>query len=135
MAHVVDDTLMGTTLVVRGEEWFPSLASHLELFKAFGLKPPKYAHTPVVCKMDIDGNKRKLSKRKDKEADTRYFVEKGYPINSVMEYLLNLINSDFEDWRRRNPSLSMYDFPFKSQKLAQTILCLTSKNSMIAQSK
>lgn len=117
LAHVVDDTLMGTTLVVRGEEWFPSLASHLELFKAFGLKPPKYAHTPVVCKMDSDGNKRKLSKRKDKEADTRYFVEKGYPISSVMEYLLNLINSDFEDWRRRNPTLSMYDFPFKVSKI------------------
>lgn len=117
LAHVVDDTLMGTTLVVRGEEWFPSLASHIELFQAFSLQPPKYAHTPVVCKIDEDGNKRKLSKRKDKEADTRYFIEKGYPISSVMEYLLNLINSDFEDWRKNNPEKSFYEFPFKISKI------------------
>ncbi len=117
LAHVVDDTLMHTTLVVRGEEWYPSLSSHLELFSALNLKPPKYAHTPVVCKIDQDGNKRKLSKRKDKEADARYFIEQGYPVSSVMEYLLNLINSDFEDWRRRNPELSYYDFDFKISKI------------------
>ena len=117
LAHVVDDTLMGTTTVVRGEEWYPSLASHIELFEAFGLRPPKYAHTPVICKLDEDGNKRKLSKRKDPEADARYFVEKGYPISSVMEYLLNLINSDFEDWRRQNPLKDYYEFPFKVSKI------------------
>lgn len=116
LAHVVDDTLMGTTTVVRGEEWYPSLASHIELFDAFGLKPPKYAHTPVVCKIDENG-KRKLSKRKDKEADARYFLEQGYPISSVMEYLLNLINSDFEDWRRQNPEKSYFDFPFSVNKI------------------
>lgn len=117
LAHVVDDTLMGTTLVVRGEEWFPSLASHLELFHAFGLKPPKYAHTPVISKIDENGGKRKVSKRKDAEADARYFVEKGYPVGSVMEYLLNLINSDFEDFRRANPDKSYYEFPFKVSKI------------------
>ena len=117
LAHVVDDTLMGTTLVVRGEEWYPSLACHLELFKALNLAPPKYAHTPVVCKMDAAGNKRKLSKRKDKEADARFFLSEGYPISSVMEYLLNLINSDFEDWRRANPLKSYYEFPFKVSKI------------------
>lgn len=117
LAHVVDDTLMGTTLVVRGEEWYPSLSSHLELFKALNLTPPDYAHTPVVCKIDESGNKRKLSKRKDKEADARYFIEQGYPVSSVMEYLLNLINSDFEDWRRRNPNASYYDFDFKVSKI------------------
>ena len=117
LAHVVDDSLMQTTLVVRGEEWYPSLASHLELFNAFNIKPPKYAHTPVVCKIDEDGNKRKLSKRKDKEADARYFIEQGYPVSSVMEYLLNLINSDFEDWRRQNPTLSYFEFPFKVSKI------------------
>ena len=117
LAHVVDDTLMGTTLVVRGEEWYPSLACHLELFKALNLTPPKYAHTPVVCKMDAAGNKRKLSKRKDKEADARFFLSEGYPISSVMEYLLNLINSDFEDWRRANPLKSYYEFPFKVSKI------------------
>lgn len=117
LAHVVDDTLMGTTTVVRGEEWYPSLSAHVELFAAFGLKPPKYAHTPVVCKLDEDGNKRKLSKRKDPEADARYFVEYGYPVSSVMEYLLNLINSDFEDWRKQNPTASYYEFPFKVSKI------------------
>ena len=117
LAHVADDTLMQTTTVVRGEEWYPSLASHLELFEAFNLPAPKYAHTPVVCKLDESGNKRKLSKRKDAEADARYFVEKGYPVSSVMEYLLNLINSDFEDWRRQNPSASYYEFPFKVTKI------------------
>ncbi len=116
-AHVVDDTLMGTTIVVRGEEWFPSLASHLEVFNAFGFKPPKYAHTPVICKLDENGNKRKLSKRKDPEADVRYFIEQGYPVVSVMEYLLNLLNSDFEQWRERNPMLSYKDFDFKISKI------------------
>lgn len=117
LAHVVDDTLMQTTTVVRGEEWYPSVASHIELFKAFNLTPPKYAHTPVICKLDDGGNKRKLSKRKDPEADARYFVEKGYPISSVMEYLLNLINSDFEDWRKNNPDLSYFEFPFNISKI------------------
>ncbi len=117
LAHVVDDTLMGTTTVVRGEEWFPSLSAHLELFNAFGFKPPKYAHTPVVCKLDENGNKRKLSKRKDPEADARFFVKQGYPVSSVMEYLLNLINSDFEDWRRQNPEKSYFEFPFKISKM------------------
>ncbi len=117
LAHVVDDTLMGTTLVVRGEEWYPSLSLHLEIFEALGLPAPKYAHTPVVCKIDDEGNKRKLSKRKDKEADTRYFIEQGYPVESVLEYLLNLINSNFEDWRRQNPFASIYDFPFSISKI------------------
>ena len=117
LAHVVDDTLMGTTLVVRGEEWYPSLSAHLEIFDALNLTPPKYAHTPVVCKLDADGNKRKLSKRKDPEANASYFIEKGYPISSVMEYLLGLINSDFEDWRRNNPDASYFEFPFKVSKI------------------
>lgn len=116
-AHAVDDTLMGTTTVVRGEEWFPSWSAHIELFEKLGLPHPKYAHTPVICKLDESGNKRKLSKRKDKEADARYFVELGYPIDSVMEYLLNLINSDFEDWRKTNPTASYYEFPFKVSKI------------------
>lgn len=117
LAHVVDDTLMGTTTVVRGEEWFPSLSSHLELFKALNLRPPKYAHTPVICKIDSSGHKRKLSKRKDPEADARYFIREGYPIDSVLEYLMNLINSDFEDWRKNNPNLSYLSFPFKISKI------------------
>lgn len=118
LAHVVDDTLMHTTIVVRGEEWWPSLASHLEIFNALGITPPKYAHTPLVCKLDAKtGNKRKLSKRFDPEADARYFVCEGYPTTAVNEYLLNLINSDFENWRKANPSLHWKEFPFSIKKI------------------
>ena len=121
LAHIVDDTLMQTTTVVRGEEWWPSLPAHLEIFKALGLKPPKYAHTPVVCKLDAEtGNKRKLSKRHDPEADTRYFVEHGYPTVAINEYLLNLINSDFENWRKANPTLHYTEFPFSIKKISSS---------------
>ncbi len=116
-AHAVDDSLMGTTIVVRGEEWYPSLSAHLELFNALGFKPPKYAHTPVICKLDKNGNKRKLSKRKDPEADVRFFIEEGYPKVAVIEYLLNLLNSDFEIWRTNNPTLSYKEFPFSISKI------------------
>ena len=118
MAHLVDDTLMGTTIVVRGEEWYPSLAAHLELFDACGLAHLKYAHTPVICKLDESGNKRKLSKRKDPEADVRYYVEKGYPKQAVVEYLVNLLNSDFEVWRAKNPTANYLDFDFKISKIS-----------------
>ncbi len=116
-AHAVDDSLMHTTIVVRGEEWYPSLSAHIELFKALGFKPPKYAHTPVICKLDENGNKRKLSKRKDPEADVRYFIVEGYPKVAVIEYLLNLLNSDFEPWRAANPTLSYKEFAFSIEKI------------------
>ncbi|MDR0850801.1 MAG: glutamate--tRNA ligase [Christensenellaceae bacterium] len=116
LAHVVDDTLMGTTTVIRGEEWYSSLSGHLELFKAFGFVPPKYAHTPVICKTDA-GNKRKLSKRKDPEADMRYFIKSGYPKTAVIEYLLNLANSDFELWRAKNPDADYSEFLFAISKI------------------
>ena len=118
MAHLVDDTLMGTTIVVRGEEWYPSLASHLELFDACGLERLKYAHTPVICKLDEEGNKRKFSKRKDPEADARYYIEKGYPKIAVVEYLVNLLNSDFELWRNKNPFAHFEEFDFKISKIS-----------------
>ena len=119
LAHIVDDTLMHTTIVVRGEEWWASLAAHLEIFGALGIKPPKYAHTPVICKLDeATGNKRKLSKRYDPEADTRYFVLKGYPTVAINEYLLNLMNSDFENWRKANPDLPYTEFPFSLRKIS-----------------
>lgn len=117
LAHLVDDTLMGTTIVVRGEEWYASLAAHIELFEAFGYKPPKYAHTPVICKLDENGNKRKLSKRKDPEADARYYVEHGYPKIAINEYLINLLNSDFETWRNQNPTLDYKQFDFNITKI------------------
>ena len=117
-AHIVDDTLMGTTTVVRGEEWYPSLSAHIEGFKAFGFEPPKYAHTPVICKIDeATGNKRKLSKRKDPEADARYFLQVGFPTESIMEYLMNLLNSDFENWRAQNPVLPYTEFKFAVEKI------------------
>ena len=116
-AHAVDDHLMGTTIVVRGEEWFPSLASHLELFDALGFERIKYLHAPVLCKLDENGNKRKLSKRKDPEADARYFIKSGIPVESVLEYLLNLINSDFEIWRNQNREAKISEFPFKIGKI------------------
>lgn len=116
LAHVVDDTLMRVTTVVRGEEWYPSWAVHLEIFKALGLKPPKYAHTPVICKED-NGTKRKLSKRVDLEANSMYFIEQGYPVNGVIEYLMNLLNSDFEMWRLNNPTKSYNEFNFTIGKI------------------
>lgn len=120
-AHVVDDTLMHTTVVVRGEEWWPSLSAHLEIFRALSIKPPKYAHTPVVCKVDEKlGTKRKLSKRYDPEADTRYFIAEGYPTVAINEYLLNLINSDFENWRKNNPDLPYTEFPFSVKKISSS---------------
>ncbi len=116
LAHLVDDTLMGTTTVVRGEEWYQSLASHLELFDAFGYKRVKYAHTPVICKLD-NGNKRKISKRKDVEADSRVFRIMGYPKEALVEYLISLANSDFEEWRTANPTLDYTEFPFNINKI------------------
>ena len=115
-AHAVDDHLMGTTLVVRGGEWFPSVAAHIEIFEALGFDKVKYAHTGLICKLDGE-NKRKLSKRKDPEADMRYFLREGYPVQAVVEYLLNLANSNFEIWRRENPDKSNEEFEFDIKKL------------------
>ncbi len=121
LAHVVDDTLMHTTTVVRGEEWYSSLSAHLEIFKALDLPHPKYAHTPVMCKIDEEsGNKRKLSKRKDPESNAMFFIENGYPQVPVVEYVLNLLNSDFESWRTKNPDLPYQDFPFSLKKIGIT---------------
>ncbi|MBQ7351942.1 MAG: glutamate--tRNA ligase [Clostridia bacterium] len=115
-AHVVDDTLMGTTVIVRGEDWFQSVASHIELFRAFGFDEIPYLHTPNICKTE-EGKKRKLSKRKDPEADCRFYIQDGYPVVAVKEYLLNLLNSDFEDWRRENPNKYYKEFPFAVEKI------------------
>jgi len=120
-AHVVDDMLMRTTTIVRGQDWFQSLPVHLEISEAFGYKPFKYAHTPNICILDANtGNKRKISKRKDTFADVRYFLKTGYPTTAVVEYLLNLLNSDFEIWRRNNPDLPYTEFPFAVNKIGVT---------------
>lgn len=120
-AHICDDHFMRTTHVIRGEEWISSVPKHIALFKACGYKVPKYAHTPQVMKIDEeDGSKRKLSKRKDPEAAVSYFVEKGFPKESVLEYLVTLLNSNFEDWRRANPTADIFEFPFNLKKMSSS---------------
>lgn len=102
-AVVVDDTLMRVNLVIRGDEWLPSAPLHFQLYQYFGLTPPRFAHVAPIAKMDGE-SKRKLSKRKDPEANVTYFYEQGYPKEAVAEYLLNLANSAFYDWRKANPT-------------------------------
>ena len=116
-AHAVDDHLMRTTHVVRGDEWISSCPIHLQLFRVLGFKAPKFAHIAPIMKEE-DGNKRKLSKRKDPEAAVTYYIEKGYPKESVNEYILTLANSNFEDWRKANPRESQDAFPFNLKKMS-----------------
>ena len=118
-AHVCDDHFMRTTHVLRGEEWLSSVPKHIALFNACGFRAPKYAHTPLVLKIDEqDGTKRKISKRKDPEAAVSYFVDSGYPKEALIEYLMTLLNSNFEDWRRANPEADIYSFPFNLKKMS-----------------
>ena len=118
-AHVCDDHFMRTTHVLRGEEWLSSVPKHIALFKACGFRAPKYAHTPLVLKIDEqDGTKRKISKRKDPEAAVSYFVDSGYPKEALIEYLMTLLNSNFEDWRCANPEADIYSFPFNLKKMS-----------------
>jgi glutamyl-tRNA synthetase len=114
-AHPIDDTLMGINLVIRTFEWFPSVPLHLELFDKLGFQRVEYAHPAPLMKMD-NGNRRKLSKRKDPEADTRFFLEHGYPTEAILEYFLNIMNSNFFDWRRGNPELPYTEFTLKLEK-------------------
>jgi len=117
-AHPIDDVLMGTTLVTRGDEWLSSVPLHKELFDIFGWEMPQYAHISPLMKVDEEtGNKRKLSKRKDPEANASFYIEKGYPIQGIMEYLLNIANSNFYDWRLQNPEKDINDFTFKLEKI------------------
>ncbi|NMA08316.1 MAG: glutamate--tRNA ligase [Clostridiales bacterium] len=116
-AHVVDDHLMGTTHVVRGEEWLASLPVHLEIFRAMGWKPPKFCHTATIMKLD-GSSKRKISKRKDPEADLEWYSREGYPPESVREYVMTLLNSNFEDWRRDHAAEDLTAFPFSLNKMS-----------------
>lgn len=119
LAHAVDDHLMGTTQVIRGEEWFPSLAEHLEIFDALEFDHVKYAHNPLIQILE-NGKKRKISKRKDPEADMRYYLENGYLKETIIEYLLTLANSNFEAWRKNNPTEHYSLFPFKIQNVGSS---------------
>ena len=116
-AHAVDDHLMRVTQVIRGDEWVSSIPLHLELFKELGFKPPKYAHTATIMK-DENGSKRKISKRKDPEAAVSYYHEEGIPQDAVVEYLLNIANSNFEGWRRANPDKKVEEFDFQLNKMS-----------------
>lgn len=116
-AHAVDDHLMKTTHVIRSDEWLSSVPLHLQLFQELGFKAPKYAHIAPIMKND-NGNKRKLSKRKDPEAATDYYKQEGIPATAVKEYLLNIASSSFENWRRQNPTKSMEEYTLELNKMS-----------------
>ncbi len=134
MAHAVDDHLMRTTHVVRGDEWLPSLPFHLQLFQALNFPAPKYLHIGPLMKMD-GASKRKLSKRKDPELALTYYRAEGFPVQAVYEYIMTLLNSNYEDWRRANPDADPQQFQFSPKKLNpagalfdEAKLCDVSKN-------
>ncbi len=116
-AHAVDDHLMGTNLVIRGEEWLPSLPKHLQLFYYLGFKTPKYMHISQIMRLDENGNKKKLSKR-DMGANLDDYAEMGYAAEAVAEYVLTLLNSNYEEWRAQNPDAPYTDFPFSIKKMS-----------------
>ena len=116
-AHAVDDHLMHTTHVIRSDEWLSSVPLHLQLFQEMGFRAPKYAHISPIMKND-NGNKRKLSKRKDPEAAVSYYTELGIPSLAVKEYLLNIANSNFENWRKQNKEADISEFPFELNKMS-----------------
>ncbi len=118
-AHAVDDRLMGTTHVIRGEEWLPSLAKHLQLFRYLGFKAPKYMHIAQIMRLDESGNKKKLSKR-DMGANVDDYTRLGYCPEAVCEYVMTLLNSNYEEWRMQNPDRSYKDFPFNIKKMSSS---------------
>lgn len=120
LAHAVDDHLMGTTAVLRGDEWLPSVPLHYQLFDALGFARMRYGHIPPINKIDKKGGKRKLSKRKDPEANVLFYREQGYPIPAVIEYLMNLANSNFEDWRREHPGEARENFVFRLGRISSS---------------
>ena len=120
-AHAVDDHLMGTTHVIRGDEWLSSAPIHVQLFDSLGFQKPIYAHISPIMKEDEEtGGKRKLSKRKDPEAAVEYYHEEGYPYGAVLEYLYTIANSNYEQWRMENPESPMADFEFKFKNMSRT---------------
>ncbi len=117
-AHVVDDHLMRTTHVVRGAEWLSSLPIHVELFYKLGIRRPVYCHTAQLMKLDENGNKRKLSKREDPELSLGFYMDQGYHPDAVREYLMTVLNSNYEEWREKDPDAPIEDFPFKTRKMS-----------------
>ena len=119
-AHAIDDHLMRTTHVIRGEEWLPSLPIHVELFEKLGFELPVYCHTAQLMKIGEDGNKRKLSKRKDPELSLDYYRDQGYHPAAVREYLLTILNSNYEEWRMENPEADIDEFNFTTEKMSNS---------------
>ena len=118
LGHVVDDILMHTTTVVRGNEWMGTLPLHVEMFETFNIKPPKYLHNALIMIKDKNtGNSRKISKRYDPEADMRFYLTSGYPVEAVNRYVMNLINSEYEPWALANPDAPLSDYPFNPNNL------------------
>lgn len=121
LAHLVDDTLMHTTIVSRGEEWLSSVPLHLQLFEYMGLPAPEYLHTAQIMTIDAEsGNVRKISKRLDPWARVEWFKENGYPAQGIKEYVLNLLNSSFEPWRRANPYAPLSEFKLQTSNLSKS---------------
>ena len=118
-AHAIDDYFMRTTLVIRGEEWLSSLPVHIELFKVLGFPMPAYGHTCSLMKVD-NGTKRKLSKRKDPELSLDYYRGEGYYPVAVVKYLMTILNSNFEEWERKNPSADYTQFKFTIEKMGRS---------------
>ncbi len=118
-AHAIDDHFMRTTLVIRGEEWLSSLPVHIELFKVLGFPLPRYGHNCSIQKLDGE-NRRKLSKRKDPEASLNFYREQGYPPLAVNEYMMTLLNSNFEEWRLKNPAAAYTEFKFSVNKMGKS---------------
>ncbi len=118
-AHAIDDHFMRTTLVIRGEEWLSSLPVHIELFKVLGFPMPAYGHTCSLMKVD-NGTKRKLSKRKDPELSLDYYRGEGYYPVAVVKYLMTILNSNFEEWERKNPSADYTQFKFTIEKMGRS---------------
>lgn len=116
-AHAVDDHLMGTTHIIRGEEWLPSLPKHIQLFNYLGFKLPKYMHISQIMRLDENGNKKKLSKR-DMGANMDDYTEMGYCPEAVCEYVMTLLNSNYEEWHMQNPDKPYTDFPFNIKKMS-----------------
>lgn len=133
-AHAIDDHLMHTTHVIRGDEWISSVPKHIQLFRMLGFKIPKFAHVAPIMKLD-NGAKRKISKRKDPEAAVKFFIEEGYEPESVIEYLMTILSSEFEAWRKANPTLDYKQFKLNLKKMSVSgalfdtdKLCDVSKN-------
>lgn len=126
-AHLVDDHLMRTTHVLRGEDWLPSVALHLELFDMFGFERPKYAHLGLIMIVDSNGTKRKISKRKDKDFAVKHYHEIGMPSYAMQEYLMTIANSNFEAWREENKDKPIEEFPFDFAKIGSSPLFDYSK--------